>query len=436
MRKQFLGTLTILLLLLFVLPLAALASEKIIINSIPTKAPGDSVKISGQTVFNEVSIKVIRPDATVLYVDVTNAVNGSYSITFTLPGDAQSGTYTVVVGQGLDVAKGTILVGEKSDYGNNGGGGGSGGSAPAGQTVTGTGGRITGDGVVIDIPAGAVNGQIRVTVERITDILSLPALPGASFVNQVFDIKKDRTGNFEKPITVTIPFEKSKVDAGKYDLKICWLDESTGEWIELDSISVDLAAGEVSGKTNHFTKFAVIAFEKATATVLRDISGHWAESTIKQMVDRGVTRGYPDGTFKPDNNITRAEFAVLLVKAFKLGKKDGKIFADTANHWAKDDIATAASEGIVGGYDVVRFGPDDLITREQMASMIVRAKKLPVTEESLSFADTGDISAWAKNALATATKYGLINGYPDNTVRPIGNATRAEAVTVIYNTLK
>jgi hypothetical protein len=154
------------------------------------------------------------------------------------------------------------------------------------------------------------------------------------------------------------------------------------------------------------------------------------------MVDQGVTRGYPDGTFKPDNNITRAEFAVLLVKAFTLGKKDGKIFADTANHWAKDDIATAASDGIVGGYDVERFGPDDLITREQMASMIVRAKKLPVTEESLSFADTGDISAWAKNALATATKYGLINGYPDNTVRPIGNATRAEAVTAIYNTLK
>ena len=139
--------------------------------------------------------------------------------------------------------------------------------------------------------------------------------------------------------------------------------------------------------------------------------------------------------FKPDNNITRAEFVAILVKAFQLEPNGNKIFADTKGHWAQKVISTAAHYGIVSGYGDNRFGPDDYITREQMAVMIVKAAKITPAIAELSFADSNSISAWAQESLATAVKNGIINGYLDNTVRPQNNATRAEAVTVIINAL-
>lgn len=169
---------------------------------------------------------------------------------------------------------------------------------------------------------------------------------------------------------------------------------------------------------------------------LKDIAGHWAESNINKLVGLGAVAGYPDGSFKPDNTITRAEFATILVKAFKLEPRSGKVFADTAGHWAKDYIATAAGYGIVNGYDATTFGPDNLITREQMAEMVVKAAKLEAASGETGFTDATDIAGWAKDSVAAAVKAEVIKGYPDNTFKPKDNATRAEAVTVIANALK
>lgn len=170
--------------------------------------------------------------------------------------------------------------------------------------------------------------------------------------------------------------------------------------------------------------------------ILKDITGHWAEKNIERLVELGAVIGYPDGTIKPDKTITRAEFATILVKAFKLEPRQGNIFNDILNHWAKDSISTAAAYGIVEGYDENTFGPDDLITREQMAAMSIRAAKLSKVSGELTFVDSMDISAWARDDVITAVTDGIISGYPDNTFRPANNATRAEAFTVIANALK
>lgn len=169
---------------------------------------------------------------------------------------------------------------------------------------------------------------------------------------------------------------------------------------------------------------------------LSDIASHWAQANINKLIASDAISGYPDGTFKPDAPIKRAEFATILVKAFNLEAKNGKVFEDTENHWGKDAIATAAAYGIVGGYDDTTFGPEDDITREQMALMIVRAAKLDTATTSKSFADGTAISSWATDAVNTAFENGIISGYPDNTFKPQGNAKRAEAVTVIVNALK
>jgi len=169
---------------------------------------------------------------------------------------------------------------------------------------------------------------------------------------------------------------------------------------------------------------------------LGDISGCWAVTMIRALIDAGAIAGYPDGSFKPDNNISRAEFAVVLVKAFRLQSDGGEVFRDTAGHWAKDYIATAQALGIVNGYNNGYFGANDLITREQMAVMIVKAAKIEADSSKTTFSDDNEISAWAKSGISTAVAHQIIAGYSDNTFKPKGRATRAEAVTAIFMALK
>lgn len=173
----------------------------------------------------------------------------------------------------------------------------------------------------------------------------------------------------------------------------------------------------------------------ALADNFSDIKGHWAESQINEMINEGIVKGYPDGSFKPDGDISRAEFVSLIVKAFKLTKAKGKDFDDISNHWAKDAILTANAHGIVNGYSDTKFGPDNPITREQMAVMIVKAAHLTDNSKGKTFVDSHDISEWAKKAVAIASSNQLITGYPDNTFKPSGNTSRAEATAVLSKSL-
>ncbi|SDZ37987.1 HYR domain-containing protein, partial [Proteiniborus ethanoligenes] len=173
----------------------------------------------------------------------------------------------------------------------------------------------------------------------------------------------------------------------------------------------------------------------ALADNFSDIKGHWAESQINEMINEGIVKGYPDGSFKPDGDISRAEFVSLIVKAFKLTKAKGKDFDDISNHWAKDAILTANAHGIVNGYSDTKFGPDDPITREQMAVIIVKVAHLTDNSKGKTFVDSQDISEWAKKAVAIASSNQLITGYPDNTFKPSANTSRAEATAVLSKSI-
>ncbi len=94
------------------------------------------------------------------------------------------------------------------------------------------------------------------------------------------------------------------------------------------------------------------------------------------------------------------------------------------------------ADGIVRGFSPARFGPNDLITRDQMAAMVVRADKLALVSGPLPFTDAAQIAPWAREYVETAVKNGLVHGYPDGTFQPHRYATRAEAVTVIADLLK
>lgn len=168
---------------------------------------------------------------------------------------------------------------------------------------------------------------------------------------------------------------------------------------------------------------------------LIDIAGHWARDNINELVATGAVGGYPDSSFKPDRTITRAEFATILVKAFKIESGEGKIFGDTASHWARESIAAAAAAGVVNGYPDNTFKPDSQITREQMAVMTAKAAHLEQISPDTTFVDSQNISPWAREAIAMVVKAGIATGYPNHTFQPKGKATRAEAVTMIVKAL-
>lgn len=168
-----------------------------------------------------------------------------------------------------------------------------------------------------------------------------------------------------------------------------------------------------------------------------DIAGHWAEASIKQAVKDGIAKGYDDGTFKPGKTITRAEFAVMLMNALQVQEAGAELtFTDkaTIGVWAQAAVAQAVQAGIISGYSDGTFRANANITRAEMAAMMGRAFGLPLDPNAVtSFADNGTIPIWAKSAVAMLQERGIVNGIGANMFNPHKQATRAEAIVMLLN---
>lgn len=176
--------------------------------------------------------------------------------------------------------------------------------------------------------------------------------------------------------------------------------------------------------------------DKPVENYYSDIASNWAAEDINLLADLGVVTGKPDGTFRPDSEITRAEIVAILVRLYDLNSDDMVLFDDTKDHWASGYISIAASLGYVNGFDAKHFGPDDQLTREQMAVMTARIAELQEDTSGgnpVPFTDKDRISSWALSAVTSVFQNGVISGYPDGTFRPSAKITRAEACHMIVN---
>ncbi|WEK53565.1 MAG: S-layer homology domain-containing protein [Candidatus Cohnella colombiensis] len=159
----------------------------------------------------------------------------------------------------------------------------------------------------------------------------------------------------------------------------------------------------------------------------------WSVDVIDQAFKMGIIEGKDAEHFDPNGKVTRAEFATMIMKAFGITPTVGQSFPDARDHWATQAIQTLVEKGVLKGYSDGNFRPDKEISREEMAAVLARLIEY-VKPESDEFSDTG--SSWAVEEINALANAGVISGKGNGQFDPRGNATRAEAVAMIVRLLE
>lgn len=172
-----------------------------------------------------------------------------------------------------------------------------------------------------------------------------------------------------------------------------------------------------------------------------DTKSHWARDYIGKLVAWGIVNGMGNNYYLPDDSLTRAQFLTMLantVEGLDVTQAMPADFKDVpAAEWYYNYVNWGFEKGIVRGMDNITFAPSAPISREQMATMLDNFTHsidliLPQTNTGIAFTDSAKINPWAADSVKKIVSSGLMGGYPEGTYKPQGNATRAEAATVIY----
>ncbi|UKS30945.1 S-layer homology domain-containing protein [Paenibacillus sp. HWE-109] len=300
---------------------------------------------------------------------------------------------------------------------------------------SGTEGNIK-DVVKFKVPAAALSadGQLKVTVLAADQT---PAAGNLQVLSPVTEFTNTSGHTFSKAIEITFNY---KSNANGKPAAVYYYNELQKKWIFIGG--TPNKDGTISANVNHFTKFAVFAYEPVLFT---DLVGHWATTYTNRLIGMKAIQGYENQTFHPEETVTRAQFASLLVKALGLPASAGTFnFADQSDipAWAKADIAAAVQADLISGYDQdgkTLFKANQTITRAEMSVIMAQALKSSgsaAVSGLKPFADASDIPGWAASAVKAASAAGIVNGYEDNTFRASKSATRAEAAAMIYKLLE
>ena len=221
--------------------------------------------------------------------------------------------------------------------------------------------------------------------------------------------------------TVTLDsFAQEKVISGKTSLNF-------NQVVRLQVTSED------GDKTNPYTVTVTVA------EAFSDVnSGDWYYNNVMQAAANGIVSGYPDGTFKPGNSVTRRDFAIMLTQMLGVSNDGTAVspFIDVDDDdYGVVSIAYCKAHNIISGYDDGTFKPDATITRQEAASMIANAMGVSKVSDE-KYPDDSTIASWAKNAVYRAKAAGLMKGDAGTgNFRPTATITRAEAASIMVNAL-
>ena len=167
-----------------------------------------------------------------------------------------------------------------------------------------------------------------------------------------------------------------------------------------------------------------------------DLAGvEWAQTAISSLSSLGVVNGMGDGTFAPNEPVTREQFAKMIVGVMGYSTEaysGASSFSDDNGDWYSPFIAAAAANGLVNGRDDGTFGIGDQITRQDIAVIIYRALGSPEVSEHHAFPDAGMISDYAQNGVSHLYNIQIIRGDDNGNFNPQNSATRAEASVMLY----
>jgi hypothetical protein len=167
-----------------------------------------------------------------------------------------------------------------------------------------------------------------------------------------------------------------------------------------------------------------------------DIGGHWAKDDIIGLTKRGVISGFADGTFRPENTITREQAVTLLLRLIQrpISATVSTYFSDISkSRWSNFYIQTALELGILNLG--TSFSPEEPMSREEMSVMVCKILQLPQDKNTLDFLDTSDIVEDHKGYIGTLVKVGIISGFEDSTFRPKALLTRAQSAAIMNRIL-
>ncbi|OME64227.1 hypothetical protein BSK65_29410, partial [Paenibacillus odorifer] len=228
-------------------------------------------------------------------------------------------------------------------------------------------------------------------------------------------------------------------------------DPSTATAVLFDPVTGQLRfVPSVFNVKNGKTEVSIFGHANGLYTIVQnkktfdDMGGHWAQKDVETLASKLIINGMTERTFAPASQVTRAQFAALLVRGLGLSTDSlTNVFTDvSATAWYAPDVNTAAKLGLVQGVGEGKFSPDTQITREQMVVMIMKAIHLVQSDNGTEaqqrtpFADQDQISDYASEAVTEAAEKGLIKGKTETTFAPQDAATRAEAALMIKQLLQ
>lgn len=175
----------------------------------------------------------------------------------------------------------------------------------------------------------------------------------------------------------------------------------------------------------------------ASRPPFRDVPGeHWSSGALEQLRDAGILTGDPSGDFRPEEALTREEWAAAITRALPLPLGDRSRFPDARGRWSEPYVAATERPEIYIGYPDGLMRPDQVITRAELAAVVVRTLRTAglkqITPDMYLMPYPDGINHWARDDIAVATALGYFVGYPDGTFRPDRPATRAEAAMVLW----
>ncbi len=286
----------------------------------------------------------------------------------------------------------------------------------------------------IIIPAGVLAADSEISI-AIMENEEAPAAEGMTRLSKIYEMTSSSGNTLKHPAAVELVFDSEKLENG-FVPAVYYYSEAQERWIYVGGAESN--KGKLSFESRQLHKFAVFAYKPAG---LVDMEKHWSRAAIDRLVGMGIIKGYPDATFRPNNEVTRAEFVKLIVEAAGLSKSADQVRFDDADsipQWAVSYMDIAVGAGLIQGYSIngaYMIKPNQTITRAEMAVILNRLLQIEATHTVPNMTDEHTFPNWAKSAVSAMLSEGLMVGYGDQTFRSMNKVTRAEAAQVIYRLL-